>query len=184
MRARSASCPSGVELPEAVGAPAEPPHILYAGRLSEEKGVLELVEATAGLPCVIVGDGPLRARVDGAIGFVPPAELGAYYERAAIVCVPSRREGYGLAAREAMAYGRPVVASAVGGLRDAIEDGVDGLLVPPRDPAALRAALERLLGDPALRSRLGAAARGTAQARFSPEAATEALLAAYAGAVG
>jgi glycosyltransferase involved in cell wall biosynthesis len=171
--------PSGVELPEAVGAPAEPPHILYAGRLSEEKGVLELVEATAGLPRVIVGDGPLRVRVDGAIGFVPPAELGAYYVRAAIVCVPSRREGYGLAAREAMAYGRPVVASAVGGLRDAIEDGVDGLLVPPRDPAALRAALERLLADPALRARLGAAARSRAERAFSPESEGEALAGVY-----
>ena len=176
--------PSGVEVPEAVGEPAEPPHILYAGRLSEEKGVLELVEATIGLSRVIVGDGPLRPRVPDAIGFVPPAELGAYYERAAIVCVPSRREGYGMTAREAMAYGRPVVATGVGGLRDAIEDGVDGLLVPPRDPAALRGALERLLADPELRSRLGAAARSSAQRRFSPEAATEALLAAYAAALG
>ena len=97
-----------------------------------------------------------------------------------VVCVPSQREGYGLTAREAMAYGRPVVATAVGGLRDAIEDGVDGLLVPPRDPAALRSALERLLGDPELRSRLGAAARRSAEAKFSPAAETEALLAAYA----
>jgi glycosyltransferase involved in cell wall biosynthesis len=175
--------PSGVELPQTLAEPAEPPHILYAGRLSEEKGILEFVEATAGLQRVIVGDGPLRGRVPEAVGFVPPAEIGAYYERAAIVCVPSRREGYGLAAREGMAYGRPVVATGVGGLSDAIEDGADGLLVPPRDPRALRSALERLLGDPELRSQLGAAARRSAQARFSPEAETEALLAAYAAAL-
>ena len=58
-----------------------------------------------------------------------------------------------------MAYGRPVVASAVGGLPDLVRDGETGLLVPPRDPAALRAAIERLLGDADLRTRLGIAAR-------------------------
>ncbi len=171
--------PSGVELPEHVGTPAEPPHVLYAGRLSDEKGVLELVDATTGLARVVVGDGPLRDRVPDAVGFVPPAELGAYYERAAIVCVPSRREGYGLTAREAMAYGRPVVATDVGGLRDAIEDGVTGLLVPPRDPAALRAALTRLLDDPALRARLGEAARRRAEVAFSPQAEGSALVEVY-----
>ena len=82
-----------------------------------------------------------------AVGFVPHSKLGPYYERAAVVCVPSRREGYGFVAHEAMAYGRPVVATAVGGLADAIEDGKTGLLVPPRDVDALRRALERLLAE-------------------------------------
>ena len=171
--------PSGVELPERVGAPVEPPHVLYAGRLSEEKGVLELAEATAGMARVVVGDGPLRDRFADAVGFIPPAELGAFYERAAVVCVPSRREGYGLTAREAMAYGRPVVATDVGGLRDAIEDGVTGVLVPPRDPAALRVALTRLLDDPALRARLGEAARRRAEVAFSPGAEGAALVGVY-----
>ena len=110
--------PFGVAIPEVVAPPAEPPHVLFAGRLSEEKGILEFVEATEGLPRVIVGDGPLRSQVPDAVGFVAPAEVGAYYERAAVVCVPSRREGYGFSAREAMAYGRPVVATRVGGLAD------------------------------------------------------------------
>ena len=110
---------------------------------------------------------------------MPPGELGPFYERAAVVAAPSRREGYGVAAREAMAWGRPVVASAVGGLVDAVEDGVTGLLVPPRDPAALRAALERLLGDAELRARLGAAAREHVRTELSPEAAGKALVAAY-----
>jgi glycosyltransferase involved in cell wall biosynthesis len=171
--------PSGVRIPEQVGAPAEPPHVLFVGRLSEEKGILEFLEASGGLQRVIVGDGPLRDRVPGAEGFVPPPELGRYYERAAVVCVPSRREGYGVVAREAMAWRRPVVATAVGGLVDAIEDGVSGLLVPPADPSALRAGLERLLGDEGLRARLGDAARREAQRSLSRHATAERLMALY-----
>lgn len=171
--------PSGVAIPAAAGRPEEPPHLLYVGRLSEEKGVLELVEAARGLPLEVVGDGPLRARVPGAVGFVSPGELGPWYERASVVVTPSRREGYGVVAREAMAWGRPVVASAVGGLVDAVEDGVTGLLVPPRDVGALRAALERLLGDGALRARLGAAGREKAQRELSLDAAAAALRAVY-----
>jgi glycosyltransferase involved in cell wall biosynthesis len=171
-----------VDAPEHVGAPEEPAHVLYAGRLSEEKGVLEFAEATEGLPRRIVGDGPLRARVPDALGFVAPAELGGWYERAAVVCAPSRREGVGGACREAMGYGRAVVATAVGGHLDAIEDGVTGILVPPRDPRALREAVERLLADPGERARLGGAARAHAREAFSPDAAAAALLEAYGAA--
>lgn len=171
--------PEGVSFPDDVTPAEDPPHVLFAGRLSEEKGILEFLEATDGMPRVIVGDGPLRDRVPEAVGFVPPAELGAFYERAAIVVCPSRREGYGLVAREAMAYGRTVVASAVGGLVDAIEDGVTGRLVPPRDAPALRAAVESLLGDADLRDRLGKAARAAARTRFSWAAATEETIRAY-----
>ncbi len=172
--------PNGVEIPEVSVAPDEPPHVLYAGRLSEEKGILDFVEATDGLARVVVGDGPLRDRVPDATGFVAPAELGAYYDRAAVVCVPSRREGYGVVAREAMAYGRAVVATRVGGLADAVEDGVTGLLVPAADPAALRAAIETLLGDAALRAELGANARARAEEAYSWALATASLLSAYA----
>jgi len=171
--------PSGVSIPTSVGAPEEPPHLLYVGRLSAEKGVLDLVEAARGLPLRVVGDGPLRARVPGAAGFVPPGELGPWYERAAVVVAPSRREGYGVVVREAMAWGRPVVASAVGGLLDAVEDEVTGLRVAPGDVPALRAALERLLAEPALRARLGAAAREKAQRELSFDAAADAMVAAY-----
>ena len=135
-----------------------PAAALYVGRLSEEKGVRELAEAAVGLPLDVVGDGPLRSLFPQAVGFVPPRELGAY-ERAAIVVVPSRREGYGMVAREAMAHGRPVVATAVGGLVDAVEDGVTGILVPPGDPAALRTAVLELLDDAPRRAALGQAAR-------------------------
>jgi glycosyltransferase involved in cell wall biosynthesis len=171
--------PAGVDFPTDVGEPEEPPHILYVGRLSEEKGVPDLLEATEGLPRVIVGDGPLRDGIPEAIGFIAPSMLGPYYERAAVVVCPSRREGYGVVAREAMAHGRPVIASSVGGLVDAVEDGVTGLLVHPRHPEALRAALERLLEDAELRGRLGRAAREKARAELSWYAATRATIEAY-----
>jgi glycosyltransferase involved in cell wall biosynthesis len=176
--------PNGVDLPLEPGSESEPAHVLYAGRLSKEKGVLELVRATQGLPLVVLGDGPLRKHVPQARGFVPRGELETEYARAAIVVCPSRREGFGLTCLEAMAYGKPVVASAVGGLRDLVVDGQTGLLVPPRDPAALRAALERLIGDRELRLRLGAAARDRARERFSWERVVDATLQAYADASG
>jgi glycosyltransferase involved in cell wall biosynthesis len=98
---------------------------------------------------------------------VPFTELRTAYARAACVVVPQRSdeyafgsEGGGLTALlEAMAMGRPVVASDRAILHDYVEDGVDALLVPPEDPPALRAAIERVLGDPELASSLGTAAR-------------------------
>jgi len=170
--------PPAVVIPPSAGEPAEPPHVLFAGRLSEEKGILEFLEATEGLPRVIVGDGPLRGRVAEAAGFVPPAEMGSRYAAAAVVCVPSRREGYGLTAREAMAHGRPVVATRVGGLADLEGPGV--VLVEGSDPPALRAAVAGLLADRARRAEVGAAGRRRAAAEFDQEAASRALAAAYA----
>lgn len=174
--------PSGVEIPEQAGEPDEPPHVLFVGRLSSEKGIAEFLAATEGLPRVIVGAGPVD--VPEAVGFVPHGELGAYYERASVVCVPSRREGYGVVAREAMAYGRPVVATRVGGLTDAVEDGETGLLVPWGDSAALRSALKRLLFDPQLRARFGAVARQRARARFSLDATGAGLAEVYRAELG
>ena len=172
--------PNGVELPPQVGEEADPPEILFAGRLSREKGVLELVEATRGMNLVVAGDGPLREQVPQARGFVPPEELARLYERAAVVVCPSLREGFGVVCLEAMAHGRPVVASAVGGLLDLVVDGETGLLVPPGDVAALRAAIERLLGDPELRRRLGEAGRRRAAERFSWDVVTRQTLELYA----
>ena len=166
--------PSAVAIPERVGEPEEPPHVLFAGRLSREKGVEDFLAATDGLPRVVVGAGPIR--VPESVGAVPPAAMGRYYERAAVVCVPSHREGYGMVAREAMAYGRPVVVAPVGGLCDAVDQGVTGLLA---DRHALRGVIEHLLVDPLLRARLGAAAREKARREWSWTAAVDALLAAY-----
>jgi glycosyltransferase involved in cell wall biosynthesis len=154
--------PPPIRLPESIGEPAEPPHVLFAGRLSEEKGILEFLEATDGFERVVVGDGPLRAQVPEALGFVAPTELGSYYERAAVVCVPSRREGYGITAREALAYGRPVVATRVGGLADLVGAGVR--FVEVGDSAALRSDIDELLREPELRLSLGRQARARAAA--------------------
>ena len=130
--------PSGVELPEAVGEPANPPEVLFVGRLSPEKGILELVAGGGRDDAGGCGRRPApRPGSAGALGFVPRHELGPFFERAAVVAVPSHREGFGVACLEAMAHGRPVVASAVGGLLDLVVDGETGLFVPPRDVAGL-----------------------------------------------
>ncbi len=172
--------PHGVDVPTRVGEEAEPPEVLFAGRLSPEKGVLELVEAARGLNLVVAGDGPLRDRVPQARGFVPPAELEELYARAAVVACPSHREGFGVVCLEAMAHGKPVVAGAVGGLLELVVDGETGILVPPRDVGALRIALERLLEDRELRRRLGEAGRRRAAEHFSRDAATQRTLELYA----
>lgn len=172
--------PSGVDIPAEVGRETSPPEVLYVGRLSPEKGILDLVTAADGMPLIVAGDGPLRDRVPGALGFVPHHELSALYARAAVVACPSRREGFGVACADAMAHGRPVVASAVGGLLDLVIDGETGLLVPPGDVERLRAALQHLLDDAESRGRMGGAARARARELLSWERVTSATLAAYA----
>lgn len=172
--------PSGVDLPEGIGEEADPPEVLYAGRLSPEKGVLELVEAASGMNLVVAGDGPLRDRVPQARGFVGPAELARLYARAAVVVCPSHREGFGVVCLEAMAHGRPVVASAVGGLLDLVVDGETGIHVKPGDVGELRAALERLLADRKLRRQMGDAGRRRAAEQFSWDAVTRQTLEVYA----
>ena len=176
--------PSGIRVPEHVREEDEPPHVLYAGRLSREKGVLDLVEAARGLRLVVVGDGPLRASVPQATGFVANEQLEDLLARAAVVACPSHREGFGVVCLEAMAHARPVVASAVGGLRDLVVHEQTGLLVPPGDRRALRDALERLLADRGLRRRLGDAARERARHQFSWERVASLMLDAYADALG
>jgi glycosyltransferase involved in cell wall biosynthesis len=145
--------PTAVAIPDSV-VDSDDGTILFAGRLSPEKGIEEFLAASEGLPRKIVGGGP----VDVPEGVGPVDDVAPYYERAAVVAVPSRREGYGMVAREAMAHGRAVVA-------------------------ALRAALERLLGDPELRARLGAAARAKAEREWSREAMADALVRVYEEAV-
>jgi glycogen synthase len=171
--------PSGVDVPAVVSEEADPPEVLYAGRLSPEKGVRELVAAADGLPLVVAGDGPLRDEVPGAMGFVPHDELERLFERAAVVACPSHREGFGVVCAEAMAFGRPVVAGDVGGLRDLVVHEETGLLVPPGDVEALRAALHLLLADPDLRRRFGEAGRARIAEHFTWQQFGDEILRAY-----
>jgi glycosyltransferase involved in cell wall biosynthesis len=175
--------PNGVEIPRDTGAEADPLEVLFVGRLSSEKGIAELVEATKGLNLVVAGDGPLRHLVPAALGFVPPAEVQRLLTRAAVVVLPSHREGLPMVLLEAMAHGRPVVATPVGGIPSLVDDGVTGLLVPTGDTRALRESITRLLGNPALRRKLGRAARVKVQEVAGWERVTEATLDAYASAL-
>lgn len=171
--------PNGIELPAGDGREAEPLEVFYTGRLAPEKGIAELVEACAGLNLVVSGDGPLRELVPDALGFVSRAELERRFRRAALVVCPSRSEGFGVVCAEAMAHGKPVVASAVGGLQNLVRHEETGLLVPPGDVAALREAIRRLLADSGLRVRLGSAARERIRDGYSWDRVTAATLAAY-----
>jgi len=175
--------PSGVAPPEEVGREADPAEILYVGRLAPEKGIAELAEATRGLNLVAAGDGPLRALLPRALGFVPHDELGALYARAAVVVCASHREGLPLSVIEAMAHGRAVVATRVGGIPQLVDDGRTGFLVEPGDAASLRERIERLLADPALRARLGRAGRRKIARMCGWENVTEQTLRAYAAAL-
>jgi glycosyltransferase involved in cell wall biosynthesis len=175
--------PNGVRVPEGVGSPVQPAEVLYVGRLSPEKNVDTLVEAVGDLNLVVAGDGPLRDLVPNALGSVPHAEVERLLERASVVVAPSEREGFGLAAAEAMAFGRPVVAAAGGALLELVADGETGLVVPPRDATALRGAVERLLRDRELRERLGREARTRASERFRWDSVIEQTLEVYRGAL-
>ena len=129
--------------------------------------------------------GPIgaRARAIGAphaVVCVPfTAEVAPLYRLLEIALLPSRIEGCSQALLEAMALGKPVIASAAGGNPELVRHGTDGLLVPPLDPAAWGAAIERVLGDAALAARLGSAARRTARVTFSLDRTVERTLALY-----
>jgi glycosyltransferase involved in cell wall biosynthesis len=175
--------PYGVHVPDEVGDEDEPASVLYVGRLSPEKNIDVIAKATAGLPRLVAGDGPLRDLLPDTIGFVGPDEVSKLYGRAAVVVVVSSAEGLPNVVLEAMAHGKTVIATPVGGIPTVIEDGKTGLLVPVRDTAALSAAIERALGDPELRRRLGRAARKRVEGYCSWNRVTDATLAVYASAV-
>ncbi|WP_433604724.1 glycosyltransferase [Dactylosporangium sp. CA-139114] len=188
-RSRIALVPSGVDLdvfaPEGPVAPRTArPRILSVGRLVERKGFADLIRAMPycpGAECVIAG-GPdpaeterlrhvaercgVAARVRFA-GQVSTAALPAWYRSADVVATVPWYEPFGLTPLEAMACGRPVVASAVGGLLDTVVDGMTGDLVRSRDPRALGHALRRLVDDDMRRYAYGAAALDRARQRYS-----------------
>ncbi len=174
VRAKLGVVPNGLELPD--GPFAAGAGILSVGRLIRDKGMDTVIEASNGLgvPVTIAGEGPERAALETQArahspgvqfeGFASRERLGRLYREAGCVVLAARRgEGLPNVLLEAMAASRAVIATPCAGTRDLLVDGVNGLLVPPDDVAALRDAFGRLRSDPMLATRLGEEARRTAE---------------------
>ena len=156
--------------------------VLTPARLHEQKGHAFLLAAAAEVPdatFVLAGDGPLRADLEAQARELGVAERCVFLGHrpdvpdllaaADVLVLPSLYEGLPVSVLEAMAAQRPVVATAIGGTDEAVTHEAVGLLVPPRDPAALASAIRRLRGDPALAKRLAAAGRDRVVREFSSE---------------
>lgn len=194
---------SGIDLDEFAPAPepAGAPVVLLTARMLREKGIHDLVEATRllrsrgiALRLVLAGEPDPENR-----GSIPRDEIDAWVAQGLaeyrghvtdvpallagshIVCLPSHAgEGLPRSLLEAAAAGRPIVTTDRPGCRDVVRDGENGLLVPDHDPAALASALERLLTDPALRARMGAAGRTRAEREWGEAVTIRQMLDLYA----
>lgn len=192
--------------PPAGPVPAAPPgalRVLVPATLAHRKGQDVALRALANLAeqgrgrdvqLWLAGDGPTRAalarrarrlRVAGAVRFLGRrTDVFALYRIADAVLLPSRHEGHPLALLEAMALGRPCVATRVGGIPEIVREGYTGLLVPPEDPDAVAAALLRLRDRADLRDALGRAAAADVRARFHVRRTVSALEALYRRCLG
>lgn len=179
------------------GDPPEPLTVLCVARQYPRKRVADLIAAfpmvlagCAQARLVVIGDGPehgaLRAQVQALalgdavqlLGALPSdQEVRAWYRRAAVFCLPSIQEGFGIVFLEAMATGLPVVSTTATAIPEVVPHGRAGLLVPPRDPEALAAALLTLLRDRPFRDRCGSFGRQHARS-FSWDRVAAAFLAA------
>jgi glycosyltransferase involved in cell wall biosynthesis len=159
---------------------AEPqgPFILSIASQDEWKGLDVLIRAIALLHdqgettrLALAGDGPMRAELERLtaalglnhhvrfLGYQPRSSVARLLNQCSLFVLPSRSEPFGIAVIEALACGKPVVATAVGGIPEIIEQGTNGILVQPDDAPALAAAIRRVLGDANLQQRLGRAGR-------------------------
>lgn len=175
--------------PDAPGTPV----LVMVARMAAPKDHLLLLRALAGIAAPwrlhLVGDGPDRSAVEDAVADLGLSDrvvlLGARRDVPALLAeahvglLVSRQEGFPLVVLEAMRAGLPVVASDVGGIREAVRPGVTGSLVARGDEAGLRAALSALLADPALRRAQGDAGRATYEARFTVDRMVAATAAVY-----
>jgi glycosyltransferase involved in cell wall biosynthesis len=188
--------PMGTDLTELFIPPADPAtrrshEIVFVGRLVEKKGVEYLLEAfdllsqvQPELKLTIVGDGPLRGDINiklsgmrqrhnvMLVGSLPHSSLPAIYRRATIAVFPfivasdGDQEGFGLVIVEAMGCGCPVIASDLPAIRQSIDNGITGILVPSRDTSALANAMHLCLADGPMRSRMAEAALDVVRKQF------------------
>src|SRR5438477_1895594 len=178
-----------------------PPYVLFVGRITDQKGIFHLLDAVPRLPggvqvvlCASAPDTPeIEERLRRAVPrhpnvlwineMAPVDVVVQLYSHAAVFVCPSVYEPFGLINLEAMACETPVVASAVGGILEVVEDGKTGLLVPPGHPDELAAALGRVLENPALGRSLGQAGRRRVEAQFSWASVAERTEHVYADAI-
>ena len=197
--------PNGVDVDLFGGArPAELPpgrRILFVNRLEPRKGFAVAVRAFVLLAeevpdaiLVVAGDGPERSAAEELpaalrdrvlmLGTVSHDRLPPYHAAADLFIGPAvGGESFGIVLVEAMAAGLPVVASDIPGYREVVRDGTDGLLVPPKDPAALASSVRRILADPRLANRLRTEALASAE-RYRWEVVTAQIEDAYLAATG
>ncbi len=175
---------------------ASTPRALFAGWLDREKGIAELLEACRELAAqqrftlYLAGEGNMsqaarefvaRHRLEEVIrfcGWLGEEQMREQYAEADVFVLPSWSEGLPNAMIEAMAAGLAIIVTPVGNIPGVVEDGTSALLVPPRDPVALRRALDRLLADGELRGSLGNAAHRRAAVQFGVEPAVDRIIAA------
>jgi glycosyltransferase involved in cell wall biosynthesis len=155
--------------------------LVLAGRLVPQKALevaLRAVRLEEGVSLVVAGDGPERERAEALarsigsnarfVGAQPRETVFELFRAADAAVLSSSWESFGLVVAEALSVGTPVIATAVGGIVEVLEDGVNGLLVPPNDPGALGAAIGRFFADEELRCRLRAAASASVR-HLAPE---------------
>jgi glycogen synthase len=177
------------------------PYVLFVGRITDQKGIFHLLAAAPKLPpgvqvvlCASAPDTPeIEARLKRVLPehpnvvwigeMVPVSEVVQLYSHAAVFVCPSVYEPFGLINLEAMACETPVVASAVGGIVEVVEDGKTGVLVEPAQPEALAAAIRGLLEDPARGRAMGRAGRLRVEAQFSWRSVAERTREVYAATI-
>lgn len=162
---------------------------LYVGRLSAEKGTLQMIAAWSSLdyPLRIVGDGPLIAKMKAAapsnvtfLGRLSPEKVANEMRRAALlVAFSTCLEGFPVVIAEALACGLPIVVSDIGALPDIVKHDVTGLHAKAGDPQALAAAVRTMTGNPDVLARMSRAARADYLANYNPEAAYRSLAGIY-----